>query len=274
MVSTIMIGVVVVAGYFAWKGYQRFIDARRSLIEQGKTAGIINVLVAAWDDFFVPIDRYPKDISDEPAKSLGGQPFFYNEVDHSRGRFLGWIRTDEDRADERKIDNGFYRARVTRDVRFFWFFVGHKEETTPCVFRPGIDAITKGPGEEEGVPPEGIVVFKRSMDGMKLAISNSERYRSLLLDEKHKTSIMADMIVAMKDKERLTGLGESSKEFSEEMENILRRSRKVHDAAAGRAGSDGMGVGTNPYGADMYGNEDSSPTTGSPGTDNLWKFEG
>lgn len=258
--------VVVVAGYFL---FNRVRSKKSELRDKDKNASTWKAIHASMADFFLPIDKYPKDIAGQSPKSLGGQPLFYNEVDHSKGRFLGWVLNDADKSDTRKIQNGFYRARLHMDVTRFWFIKSHKEVLTPCVFRPGIDAITKGPGEEEGIPPEGLVIFKRSLDGTKLSASCSDRYRNQLLDEKHKGGVLADMMISLRDKERYQGLGDSTKELTDEMENNLKRTKKVHDAVLNRP-STGFGA---PYGNEIYGTE--SPDNLGLGADSgLWKFEG
>lgn len=261
---------IVVGGYIIFSVSKKILDAKNKNKLEGKDDSLKKSFGDALSEFFVPIERYPKGIRGLSDKSLGGQPEFYNEVDHSRGRFLGWERTPYDLGDPRKTENGFMRARISRDVTYFWFIKGHKTELTPCVFRPGIDAITRGPGEEDGVPPEGIVIFKRSLDGMRLASGHSERYRSLLLDEKHKNSILADMILNMKSKERIAGAEDTSREATEEIENKLKRTKKMHDVAGGRSGAgDMMG---NHYGPDMYGPENIDGN--APSGDGLWKFDG
>ena len=263
----ILVGVAAVVAIYLV--FNKVRSKKSDLESKNKPAGPMNAINASMAEFFVPIDKYPKDIAGISPKTLGGQPLFYNEVDHTKGRFLGWVRNDADKADVRKMQNGFYRARIHMDVMRFWFIRSHKEILTPCVFRPGIDAITKGPGEEEGVPPEGLVIFKRSLAGTELANSTSERYRNQLLDEKFKNGVMADMLITVRDKERYQGLGDASKELTDEMENNLKRTKKVHDAIQNRPS--GLGYGA-PYGSEMYGAE--NPDLGLGNESNLWKFEG
>lgn len=253
--------------YVAYRFYQAYASTRVKQRSTGKKVAAKDTFLATIKDFFASTDRYPKDIRD---KGAGGPPQFYNEADHTRGRFAGWVRTPEDKSDVRKVQNGFYRASLNIDVKYFWFFPGHKRVLTPCVFRPGIDSNTIGPGEEEGIPPEGLVIFKRSLDGLKLAPSSADRYRNLMLDEKHKNGVLADMIINMKDKERLAGLGDASKEATDEMETKMKRTRKVHDVAAGRGEPNPM---TSPYSQEMYGQEGLEG--GGPATpESVWKFEG
>ena len=272
MTSPIWIFAAAGGAYVAWKAFNIFQDKKFELSEKGKDTSITNVAKQSIVEAASVQERFPRKHEDLSGKAFGGQPMFFNEADCSRGRFLGWIRTDMDRADRRKVENGFYRARITQDVKYFWFFPGSKEILTPCVFRPGIDAITYGPGEMDGVPPEGMIILKRSLCGQKLAVSVTERYRALLMDEKHKNNILSDMLIAVKDKERLQGLDDSSKEATDEVEKRLKRTKKLHDAAAGRGG--GEFPGGNPYGQEMYGGEGLDDVgAGGPGGDTLWKFE-
>lgn len=268
MSNVIIVGIAFIVGLIIFSLAKKVLSKKKENKSKGEDTGNVGAVKGAVNDFFVPVDRYPKDVKDLPAKSLGGQPQFYNEVDHSRGRFIAWIRTKEDLADERVILNNFYRARVRLDVKYFWFIPAHKDELTPCVFRPNIDAVFKGPGEEVGVPTEGIVILKRSLDGTRLATGQGERFRQLLLDEKHKNTILADMMVTVRDKERIMGLADTSKEAADEIENQLKRTRKVHDAAMGRKDSSDI---SSPYGSEMYGDEDITAGTGSQ---DIWQFQG
>lgn len=269
MVTFIQIGIIGGGAYIAYKIYNAVMESRKKLKGEGKSASVTELAKETGRHAISVEQRYPKDIQELNSKALGGQPEFYNEADHSRGRFLGWTRTTEDRSDMRVIEGDFYRARILKDVKYLGFFKASKEEITPCVFRPHIDAVFKAPGEEPGVPPEGIVVFKRSLDGIKLAFGHDERYRLLLIDERHKRSIMADMLHNMREKERLLGAEDASKDLSEEIENKLKRSKKMHDAASGRSAERDI---TAPYTNEMYGDEDSLGA-GQTGSEGLWKFE-
>ena len=254
-------------------GAKIFFDMRKTqkkLIAKNQDAGMLDAVKANMKRFFVAQERYPKDIKELSAKSLGGQPYFYNEVDHTKGRFLGLYRTKEDLADERVILNNYYRARILIDVRIFWFIPASHEESTPCRFRENIDIITKLPGEEVGVPPEGLVIFKRSMDGTRLTQGAGERWRSQLLEEKYTKSILVDTITNLRDKERFTAYGDTSKEYTDQMENKLKRTKKLHDVSAGKnSGLEGYGT---PYGQEMYGEE--NPGLAAGGSENLWNFQG
>lgn len=243
---------------------------QKKLSEKNQDAGMLDAIKANMKGFFVAQDRYPKDIKELSGKSLGGQPYYYNEVDHTRGRFLGWIRNKEDLADERVILNNYYRARILIDVKIFWIIPASHEEVTSCRFRPGIDSITKGPGEEIGIPPEGMIIFKRSIDGTRLTQGAGERWRSQLLEEKHTKSILVDIITNLRDKERFANYGDTSKEYTDQMENKLKRTKKLHDVSAGRnSGLEGYGT---PYGQEMYGEENQG--IGAGGSENLWNFQG
>lgn len=207
-----------------------------------------------------------------PAKSLGGQPQFYNEVDHNYGRFLGMFRTATDMADDRVIHNNCYRIRYLKDVTYFWWFKSSKEEITPCVFRPGIDVISKHVGEETGVPSEGLVIIKRSMDGQRLQRGEQERYRMMLLHEKNYSKMLADMLLSLQDRQRLAHMDPGSKEYVDTMVEMLQRTKKIQDAAGGRS-SGGDNMFNNPYSQEMYGAEDTTPSnTGSEGGDGLWRL--
>jgi hypothetical protein len=262
--------------YISLKVFQIWRSKKSELKTANKDVSFSNVSKETFKSASNPTPKENNNTMDLSASAFGGRPLFFNEADCSRGRFLGWARTDIDRADKRKVENGLYRARITQDVKYFWFFPGVKEVMTPCVFRPNIDAVSYNPGQMEGVPPEGMIVFKRSFDGQRLAIGTGERYRSLLLDEQHKNSILLDMLINIKDKERLMGLEDSSKESTDEMERRLKRTKKLHDAAQGRGMNDGLGFGgnPNPYAGEMYGNEpDDLGAPGGGGSDTLWKFE-
>jgi len=216
------------------------------------------------------IDKHAGKIA--PAKTLGGQPMYYNEVDHTIGRFVSMYRTESDMADARVIHNNCYRIRYLKDVTYFWFIKASKEEITPCVFRPGIDVISKAPGEAAGVPAEGIVIIKRSMDGQLLATGDGERYRSLLLMEKSWNAMLADKILFMSDHQRRAHMDPTSKEYTDDMVAMVKRNKTIVDAAGGQR-QDNFGLG-NPYAQEMYGNEDSIPQPGGDGgQDNgLWRL--
>lgn len=203
------------------------------------------------------------------AKSLGGQPLFYNEVDHSIGRFLSTFRTESDMADQRIIHNNCYRVRYLKDVKYLGLFKASREEVTPCVFRPGIDLVFKSPGEEPGIPSEGIVVLKRSMDGQRLGHGDNVRLRSMIQIERSQNKMLADMLIMIQDKKRLAHMDPTSKEYTEDMINMLKRTKQIHDAASGRR-DEGSGF-SNPYAQEMYGAEDTTPQSGA-GEDGLWKL--
>jgi hypothetical protein len=271
MVSMISYAIYGIGAFIAYKAISIVLSKRSELANKGQDTGVKSLAMESLNHFAKARERDETNTQDLSGAAFGGQPQFFNEADCSKGRFLGWVRTDMDRADSRKIENGLYRAPVTQDVKYFWFFPGTKEVTTPCVFRPGIDSIHYTAGEKTGVPVEGMIVLKRSLDGQSIATGTTERYRSLLLDEKHKNGILQDMLIGLRDKERLAGLEDSSKESSEEMEKRLRRTKKIHDAASGRGGNDFMGG--NPYGQEMYGPEPEPGPLGGEGSNTLWNFE-
>ena len=206
------------------------------------------------------------------AKGLGGQPIFYNEADYSFGRFVSMYRSDEDLADERVVHNNLYRVRYLKDVRYFLFFKGSEEAVTPCVFRPGIDVISLSPGEAAGVPSEGLVILRRSLCGTRLATGHGERYRSLLLAEQGKSKMFSDLLYMVQTKQRLAHMDPSSKEYVDEIVEMLKRTKKIHDAAGGRERGDGLGGFGSPYSQEMYGGEDPSFSGGGGGDDGLWKL--
>jgi hypothetical protein len=240
---------------------------KREKKEGKKTTEAVTTSLKAY---VTPEYTTPKDVGKMSPKSMGGIPMFYNEVDHTKGRFLGWMRYPEDYADERIVLNGFYRARINVDVRYLWLFPGAKEEVTPCRFRPGIDSVFKAPGEEQGIPPEGLMILKRSIDGRRLGPDSLNRYRNRLLDELHRNAMLSDTISAVRDKERLLAHGDMTREAQEDMMIKLKRNRKTQDAAMGKSDrQQGFGM---PYGQEMYGNEEGAGVL--PGADQTWKFEG
>lgn len=268
MPSPVMWGIIAVGGYFAFSFYKK-LKAKK---DEDGGVGYVDAFKEILKGSATPIERNP-DISETGMGFSNGQPLFYNEIDHSKGRFLGWIRNDMDQADDRKILHNFYRAKIAKDVKYFWFFPGHKIETTPCVFRPGIDAIQKQPGEEPGVPPEGMLIFKRSMDGKRVSQDNDARWRSMLHDQKHLNTVMQDMILNLRDKERLQGSSEIADEVISAIENKLKRSKRAHDAASGRSSSGDMSpLGGSPYGREMYSPD--AGLEGGGGSDSMWNFEG
>jgi hypothetical protein len=258
---------LIAAGAFiAVKLATRFLPAFNKQRKEGASTG--TAAKNTFKSFIEPEPIIPVS-SQLPQKSIGGLPYFYNEVDHTKGRFLGWVKYDEDKADIRKWK--FYRARVNIDVRYLWVFKGAKEVVTPCVFRPGIDCIFKAPGEEEGIPPEGLMVFRRSMDGRRLGGDAVNRYRNILLDTQHKNSVLSDTLYALRDKERLMGSGDMMKETTDDLEIKMKRIRKMHDSAVGK-NDRGMNQFANPYGQEMYGEEQQGMNPA--GADSTWKFEG
>ena len=270
MAITAGLVIIVLLLLAAAKIFFDMIKTKKKLVEKDPAANMIDAIKANMKRFFVSQERYPKSIKELSGKSLGGQPYFYNEVDHTKGRFLGTYREPVDLADERVLATNSYRARVLIDARIFWFIPVSHEETTPCRFREGIDIITKMPGSEVGVPPEGLVIFKRSMDGTRLTQGGGERWRAALLEEKHTKSILVDIITNLRDKERFVSYGDTSKEYTDQMENKLKRTKKLHDVSAGKnSGLEGFG---NPYAQEMYGEE--NPNLGAGGSENLWNFQG
>jgi hypothetical protein len=266
-------GTFVIIVLLILAGAKIFFDMRKTqkkLSAKNQDASMLDAVKANMKSFFVSQDRYPKDLSVLSDKSVGGQPYFYNEVDHTRGRFIRLYRTPEDLADERVLATNSYRARVLIDSKIFWFIPRSHPETTVCRFRKGIDIVTINPGEEVGVPPEGLVIFKRSMDGTRISQGAGERWRSQLLEEKYTKSILVDHITNLRDKERFTAYGDTSKEYTDQMENKLKRTKKLHDVSAGRnTGMEGYG---SPYTQEMYGEE--SPGLAAGGSENLWNFQG
>lgn len=250
-------------GIIAYILGKRYLDKRK---EGHQGAKAVTETIKSFSETEV---RYPTSHETTTPKTLGGKPHLYNEADHTRGRFLAFIRTPTDKEDERVLKGGFYRIRYLKDVKKFWFYKTSQEETTPCVFRPGIDTLMKNPGEEPGVPPEGLIVVKRSMDGHRVATTGADRYRIQLLNERAKNSILADSMLNLLDKDRLANLPLSGEELSSELEKLLKRTKKVHDAASGRSNSD-HNFGS-PYGNELFGNEPpSTPST----NEGLWNFEG
>lgn len=216
-----------------------------------------------------PKQRFPHKVTDMDAKAFG-YPYFYNEVDHTKGRFVHWFRKKIDEADERKV--GLYRAKIMTDHIFLWFFKTSRELVTPCVFRPGIDAIQKLPGEEPGVPPEGMVIFKRSMDGKRVSEEASyNRWRARVLLERHQKKMLDDMVTTLLSKDHLEASSLVNKETTDQIENILKRLNKIRSAAgSGGAGEMGLGGGFGqPYGDEIYGTEEQTPAGGS-----VWNLEG
>jgi hypothetical protein len=260
----IIIGAII-AGYYLIKVIRAIIQKRRE-----KDVTIAKAAAEVAKESAEAEPRVDKKAAETwSPKSLGGQPLYYNEVDHTSGRFLGLFRTDADMADERIIHNDFYRIRYLYDVTYFWWFKASKEATTPCVFRPAIDVISKQPGEEAGVPAEGLVIIRRSMDGQRIVTGVGERYKHLLLQERSFSKMLADMLIGMEDKQRLAFMDPGSKEYVEHMTQMLQRTKKIHDAASGRSGGDGFGLGA-PYAQEMYGAEDTTPSPG--GEEGLWKL--
>ena len=266
MIFNIVIGLVVL--YVGFNFY-RGVSSIRSESDDLDWIGASKVY---FQNFMKPTPRLePKAAEVYDAKGLGGQPVFYNEADYSFGRFVSMFRTEEDLADERVLHNNLYRIRYLKDVRYKIFLKGSVEDVTPCVFRPGIDVISLSPGEAAGVPTEGLVILRRSLCGTRLATGLGERYRSLLLAEKGRSNMLSDMLFMVQDKQRLAHMDPGSKEYVEEIVEMLKRTKKIQDAAGGRErGGDGLGFGS-PYSQEMYG-DDSTSSGGSGGDDGLWKF--
>lgn len=266
----ILIIILLVAAYGVYKLVGITLRKRSELKEEGEPAGIVTSAQKGINEEIAPVERVESDAATEyNAKGLGGQPLFYNEVDHSQGRFVSFFRKQEDYADERIVKNNFYRIRYLKDVTKFWFIRTSEEEETSCVFRPGIDTITKHCGEQPGIPAEGLVIIKRSMDGRNLGRGDSERYRLQLLQEKDWTKMQSDMLLQLQDRTRLQTLDPTSKEYVDLMEQLLKRTSKIHSAARS-SGSSESSFGS-PYANEIYGGED---TGGSPdgGSEGLWKL--
>lgn len=263
--NIIIIILLMILGFLVltngWKIFQASRRNSISLVEAGQEH---------FKDQLTPTPRVDKKASEEwSPKSLGGQPLYYNDVDHSYGRFVGLVRTETDRADPRIIHNNCFRVRYLKDVKYFWGIKASKEYTTPCVFRPGIDIHNKSPGEEDGVPSEGLVIIKRSMDGQRLARGEGERYRSLLLQEKGYNRMLSDMLLTVQQKNKLAHMDPTSKEYVDAMVQMLQRTKKIQDAAGGRSGGNDFGL-ANPYSQEMYGAEDNTPSAG--GDEGLWRL--
>ncbi len=259
---------LAIGGFIAYKLYLNVTSTFKSLKSKEVPLTPSNITKELIKKGVTSTPRYSKSIQEYDVRHLGGQPQFFNLADHSRGRFLGFFRTENDKADPRIANNNFFRIKYLVDSTTLWFIKSSKTAQTPCVFRPGIDVILKAPGEEVGLPPDGLVMIHRSMDGTKLATGFGDRMRNKFLDEQHKANILKDMIAVMHDKERLAGLGDDNKTFTDEMEEKLKRTKRLHKAAIGsKESSDMMG---NPYGSEMYGDEPSS----SPNQpDTSWKME-
>jgi hypothetical protein len=266
MVNYVLIAAVAIGSYLLYKTIRGILAKRKE-----KNTGILDATKQHFKEQTTPSPRVDKKAAEENApKSLGGTPQFYNEVDHTYGRFLGMFRTDADMGDSRVIHNNCFRIRYLQDVTYFYWFKGSKEVISPCVFRPGIDVISKQPGEEAGVPTEGLVVIKRSMDGQRLLRGDHERYRSMLLAEKSYSQMLADMLLSVQDRQRLAHMDPGSKDYVDTMVEMLQRTKKIQEAAGGRQRDDSFGL-NNPYSSELYGAEDTTPPPGT-GDDSLWKL--
>ena len=144
MNNFIVLGLMIAGGFIVFK-----IITGTLAVKKERNLGLMEAGKEYVADQAKPTDRVDKkDAEFAAAKSLGGQPLYYNEVDHTFGRFVSLFRTDADMADERVIHNDCYRVRYLKDVTYFWFIKASKEAVTPCVFRPGVDLVALQPGQE------------------------------------------------------------------------------------------------------------------------------
>jgi hypothetical protein len=259
--------------YYLYGFIKDFLAKKADYAAQNKSTNVGVVFKDTVADNFVPEERYPSNINDLGGRSLGGQPTFYNLADHRKGRFLGWTRYEIDKGNERVIHNNLYRARVAVDVKFWWFIVGNKEIITPCVFRPNIDSKFIAPGEEEGVPPEGVLMLYRSITGTRLVRTNSERFKQQLIDSKNQIKIMSDVIANLNDKERIMGAREASKGLVDEIESRIKQSKRMTGGGSSNSNMDPYAGVNNLYGSENFGGDD---TPNVPEADNQgeksWEF--
>jgi len=249
--------------------WERLFGKKTSKEDDGVTgSGLMAKKKKVFFGMFTPKQRQAGKVTEMDSNAFGF-PYFYNEIDHTRGRFVHWFRKKIDEADERK--EGLYRAKVLSDATFLWFFKISRELITPCVFRPGIDAIQLLPGEQPGVPPEGMVIFKRSMDGKFVSPTASyNRWRAMYLTEKHEKNMLDDMLSTLLSKDKLEASALTSKESTDKMIQLLKRLRKIQSAAGSGGGSGGdYDRYGNQYSDEVYGGEEDTPQN-----EGVWNLEG
>ena len=101
MNTALLIVIILVSVYALYRLITGILAKRKA-----KKLGMVEAGKEYFKDQATPEPRTDKKAAEEwSPKSLGGQPLYYNEVDHTYGRFLGLFRTDADKADARVIHN-------------------------------------------------------------------------------------------------------------------------------------------------------------------------
>jgi len=276
-----MIHPLVGAGlaFAAWQGYvlvkAKFSGDGREAVSERIEASPEGAARPALNLFATEgVERYPMNIADVPSDDISaGPPEFFNMADFSRGRFLGWEPPRaSDLADDAK--RRLRRMRIGMDTTKFWWFKTSVEKVTPCVFDPALDVEFISPGTYPGVPLEGIVLIKRSLDGKRLAREAISRALMETRDLQHLTEIQADVLYKHLSLERLKGVAVGSDRHTEEMEKIAENHHRIMRKIGGTQRPPGFGEGmpfANPFGEETFGAD--SAMQGGGGMEGAWRLE-
>ena len=213
----LLAGMAYIAYTFFYKNWKEFKNADATV----KAKGFIVFLA----DTFKPLPNIIEDPEEIAIKKGVGFCDFYNEVDHTRGKFHYYYKTESDKHDPRKAE--YFRIRYSVDAKMWGFLPAWKTYNTRCVFRPGVDTDFISPGQECGISEDGLVVIKKSMDGMRLSSSTNNVTRHKLFDAEHQLEVMANFHMLTRDKERFTSYKPTSEEFMDELEGGIKNLRKL-----------------------------------------------
>ena len=222
------------------------------------------------------VDRYPTDIHEVASEDhFTRHPEFINLADYSKGRFIRWEPpTEADRADDAR--RGLRRMRYSQDTTIFWFFRTSRELVTPCVFDPELDVEFIPPGTKPGIPLEGLLILKRSLNGKHLAREAMSRAVMHARDMRQMNELQADAIQNLLSLERLRMSQIGSEHWSSEMEKMIKNNSRVMRELGGRGGPQpafGGGMGySDPYGEEIYGTDGGA--YGAQGAEGAWRLEG
>lgn len=230
--------IIAVLAYVAYSVlYRNWVDFRASspLVKQ---KGYLNFILETFKPIPYNVDK-PENMH---IKEGIGYCDLYDEVDHTRGKFHYFYKTDSDQHDPRKKE--FYRIKYSVDAKLFGVFPSWKTYTTRCAFRPGIDTAFVAPGQEPGISEDGLIVIKRSLDGTRLSSQSNNMLRHKVLDLEHQMEVMANFNLMLRDKERFSSYKPTGQEFLDELKNGMENLRKLDKKE--------VTPGFNPYANDLY----------------------